>query len=229
MQHQVEITMLEMKTLRRLRAALLVAAGALFVSAMLARPATAQLVEGTNYTKLRQPIPVETGKKIEVIEFFSFGCPHCAHLEPILDKWIAAIPPDVEFRRVPVTFFKPWENLAKVWYTLDALNETKLAPAVFVAIHEKSQNLADPKTFYEWAAANGLDRKKVEDMYGSFTINSKLARAKQLAQQFDIQSVPTVVVDGKFVTASDRVGGHENLPKAINELVARARAERAKG
>ncbi len=220
--------MIEAKHFRRARALLLVLAGVLAMSALLARPAAAQLVEGKNYMRLGTPIPVETGKKIEVIEFFSFGCPHCADLEPILDKWLATLPPDVEFRRVPVSFQNAWENLAKVYYTLNALGQDKIDPEVFVAIHQKGQNLAVPKTFFDWAAANGMDRKKVEDMYGSFTVAGKLARAKQLAQVFQIESVPTVIVDGKFVTASDKVGGHANLPLAVNELIVKARAERPK-
>ena len=198
-------------------------------AAALAAPAMAALVEGTNYGRLKLPVPVETGKKIEVIEFFSYGCPHCAELEPHLDAWLAKLPPDVQFRRVPVFFQERWINLGKVYYTLEALGEEKLSPAVFAAIHGGNQSLWNDKTFFDWAASKGLDRKKVEDMYNSFAINGKMNRAKQLAQTYNIQSVPTVIVDGKFVTASDKVGTHANLPAALDELIAKARAERPKG
>jgi thiol:disulfide interchange protein DsbA len=224
----MEITMIDVKRFRRARALLFILAGALAVSALLSRPAAAQLVEGTNYGRLKVPVPVETGRKIEVIEFFSFGCPHCADLEPILQNWLTTLPPDVEFRRVPVSFQQAWANLGKSYYTLNALGAEKLDPQVFIAIHQKGQNLAEPSTFFAWAAANGLDRKAVEDMYNSFTVASKMSRSKQLAQMFNIESVPTVIVDGKFITASDKVGGHENLPRAINELIVKARAERPK-
>jgi thiol:disulfide interchange protein DsbA len=188
------------------------------------------LVEGTNYARLKVPVPVETGKKIEVIEFFSYGCPHCADLEQYLGPWRAKLPADVEFRRVPVAFQPAWEKLGRDYYTLDALGEEqKLASSVFAAIHGSNMRLSDEKTFFDWAASKGLDRKKVEDMYNSFSIGSKMNRAKQLAQAYNIQSVPTVVVDGKFITASDRVGGHSQLPAAIDELIAKARAERPKG
>ena len=91
--------------------------------------AFAQLTEGKNYARIANPQPVETGKKIEVIEFFSYGCPHCAELEPHLDAWLAKLPPDVAFRRVPVMFQQRWMPLAKIYYTLDALGvETKLSP-----------------------------------------------------------------------------------------------------
>ena len=207
------------------RAALVIAASA----AVVALPAAAQLVEGKNYVRLQQPVPVETGKKIEVIEFFSYGCPHCGDLEPVLQSWLKTVPPDVQFRRIPVTFQRAWENLARSYYTLESLGEeSKLSPELFAAIHSKGMNLSEPKAFFDWAATKGLDRKKVEDMYNSFTMASKISRAKQLAQQYNIQSVPTLIVDGKFVTASDKIGGHSNVPMALNELIARARAERPK-
>ena len=110
---------------------------------------------------------------------------------------------------------------------LDALGvEAKLSPAVFKAIHESGVALWDDSKFLDWAASQGLDRKKVQEVFTSFAIDGKMKRAMQLAQQYQIQAVPTVIVDGKFVTSSDRVGTHANLPAAIDELVAKARAER---
>jgi thiol:disulfide interchange protein DsbA len=192
--------------------------------------AGAQLVEGKNYRRIPNPQPVETGKKIEVIEFFSYGCPHCAELEPYLDAWLAKAPQDVAFRRVPVMFQPRWVSLAKVYYTLDALGvESKLSPNVFKAVHGSNVALWDTGKFYDWAAGEGLDRKKVEEVFSSFAIDGKMKRAMQLAQQYNIQAVPTVIVDGKFVTSSSDVGTHAQLPAAIDELVSKARAERPKG
>ena len=200
---------------------------ALAAFALLAGTASAQLVEGKNYVRLQNPQPTETGNKIEVVEFFSYGCPHCAALEPYLDKWLATLPPDVAFRRIPVMFHSDWVQLAKVYYTLDALGEsTKLSPEVFKAIHQQNVNLADKNKFFDWAASKGLDRKKVEDVFNSFGIDGKVKRAMQLAQEYHVEGVPTVIVDGKFLTSSDRVGTHANLPPAITELVAKARSER---
>src|SRR5438045_5362498 len=198
-------------------------------AAALGVPATADMVEGKNYFRLKAPVPVETGKKIEVIEFFSYGCPHCAELEKYLIPWRAKLPQDVQFRRVPVMFQDRWVNLGKIYYTLDALgDEEKLSPDVFAAIHGANMSLWNDKTFFDWAASKGLDRKKVEDVYGSFAISGQMNRARQQAQLFDIQSVPTVVVDGKFVTGSDKVGTHAQLPAALDELIVKARAERSK-
>ena len=195
--------------------------------ATLAGTASAQLVEGKNYIRLANPQPVETGNKIEVVEFFSYGCPHCAALEPYLDKWLETLPPDVAFRRVPVMFHSDWVQLAKVYYTLDAMGQAaKLSPEVFKAIHQQSVNLSDKNKFFEWAASKGLDKKKVEEVFSSFGVDGKVKRAMQLAQEYRVEGVPTVIVDGKFMTSSDRVGTHASLPPAINELVAKARSER---
>jgi thiol:disulfide interchange protein DsbA len=195
-----------------------------------AAPAAAQLTEGKEYARLKVPQPVETGKKIEVIEFFSYGCPHCADLEPYLDAWLAKLPADVQFRRIPVMFQPRWEPLAKVYYTLDAMGvEAKLSPEVFKAIHVNNLPLWEDKVFFDWAAGKGLDRAKVADTYNSFGVNSKFRQAKKAAQElYSIDSVPTVVVDGKFVTLSNQIQ-HAALPAAIDALIAKARAERPKG
>ena len=219
--------MLSMQALVR---RLLPFAAVFFAAVTLIGNASAQeLLEGKQYARIKNPLPIQPGSKIEVIEFFSYGCPHCSDLEPVLQGWMKTLPPDVQFVRVPVMFQDRWVTLAKIYYTLDALGvEQKLSPEVFVAIHKSGTNLASEKTFFDWAASKGLDRKKVEDMFNSFAVAGKMNRAKAEAQQFSVQSVPMIVVDGKFVTATDKVGSHEALPPAINALIAKARAERPK-
>jgi thiol:disulfide interchange protein DsbA len=203
---------------------------ALLVAA-LSLPAIAQMAppqEGVQYLRLKNPQPVETGKKIEVIEFFSYGCPHCGEFEPILQGWLKTMPADVQFRRIPVLFQERWIPLAKIFYTLEALGEeARLSPEVFVALHAKGQSLWQDKTFFDWAASHGLDRKKVEDMYNSFGISGKVNRARLAAQAYQVQSVPLIIVDGKFV--SNRVGSHSAMPALIDALIVKARAERPKG
>jgi len=195
----------------------------------IATNAGAQMVEGTHYLRLKNQMPVETGKNIEVIEFFSYGCPHCGELEPILQGWLKSKPADVTFRRIPVMFQPRWENLARAYYTLEALNEEKLSPEVFVAIHTRNTPLWNEKDFLDWLATKGVDRKKAEELYQSFAIVGKVNRAKQLAQSYQIQSVPTIIVDGKYTTGPERQpNGHAGLPAAIDALVAKARAERPK-
>jgi thiol:disulfide interchange protein DsbA len=122
-----------------------------------------------------------------------------------------------------------WRPLAKIYYTLDAMGEDiRMSPEVFKAIHVSGLPLYQEKAFFDWAASKGLDRTKVADIYNSFGVDSKLKRAQLLAQEYNVQAVPALVVDGKFVTSSDRVGGHAGAPAALDALVAKARAERPK-
>ena len=165
-----------------------------------------------------------------MIEFFSYGCPHCADLEPDPAGLAEDAAADVQFRRVPVMFQERWITLAKIYYTLDALGEDKrLSPEVFDAIHKQRPTFATEKIFFDWAASKGLDRKKVEDMYNSFAIDGQdEPRQVAQAQQYNIQSVPTVVVDGKFITATARSARTRRCRAAIDALIAKARAERPK-
>ena len=202
-------------------------AAAFMLVALTAPAQPVPVEEGKQFLRLKNPQPVESGKKIEVIEFFSYGCPHCGDLEPILQGWLKNLPADVQFRRIPVMFQDRWIALAKIYYTLDALGaEAKLSPSVFTTIHGRGANLWQDKAFFDWAASQGLDRKAVEDMYGSFAIAGKVKRAQLAAQAYGIQSVPAVVVDGKFITKD--VPSHAAMPAVVDALIARARAERPK-
>jgi len=195
------------------------------------RPAAAQaLVEGKNYQRLKNPVPVDSGKKIEVLYFFSFGCPHCRDFHPALEPWTMNVPADVDFRRVPVDFGREqWANLGKILYTLEAMNvDPKVYGEVFAAVHDKRLPLHTDKGFFDWAASRGMDRKKVEDTYNSFGVQSKMTRARQLAKAYNVQSVPVVYIDGKFQLSAEGVGTHSAMPAAMNELIAKARAERPK-
>jgi len=185
----------------------------------------ADLVEGKDYRRLDKPQPTETGKKIEVIEFFSFSCPHCRDMEPILSAWVKNMPADAQLRRIPAQFSPQWVGTAKVWYTLEGLGEEKLVPGVFAAIHNQNLRLDQDKPFFDWMATQGVDRKKVEDMYNSFAVNGKVARAKTLVQTYGVQSVPTFVVDGKYTTDTGQARRHEDVPALLDKLIDKARAE----
>jgi thiol:disulfide interchange protein DsbA len=185
----------------------------------------ADLEEGKDFRRLAKPQPTETGKKIEVIEFFSFSCPHCKDLEPILTAWIKKLPADVQLRRIPAQFSPPWVGTARVWYTLEAMNREDLVPAAFTAIHGQNQRLDIDKGFLDWAEKQGLDRKKTEDMYSSFTVSGKVSRAKTLVQNYGVQSVPSFVVDGKFSTETGQPKSHQDVPALLDKLIDKARAE----
>ena len=197
--------------------------------ASMAASAQEQLAEGKEYQRLKAPQTVESGTKIEVIEFYSYGCNHCRDLEEFLGPWMKKVPADVAFKRVPVAFQPAWVNLGKIYYTLEALGREDLTPKIFLAIHGGGVKMQEEKVFFDWAGNNGLDAKKVEEMWGSFAINSKMNRAKTLAANYSVDSVPMVFVDGKFKVQPHLLkGSHKDVPAALDFLIAKARTERKK-
>jgi thiol:disulfide interchange protein DsbA len=185
--------------------------------------------EGRQYLRLKAPQAVDTGKKIEVIEFFSYGCPHCGDFEPSLQNWLKTAPADVQLRRVPVMFQDRWIPMAKEYFTLEALGEdARLSPELFTAIHKNGLPAWQDKAFFDWAQTKGLDRKKVEDMYNSFAIAGKVNRARAQAQAYNVQSVPVIIVDGKFLVSGETVGSNAGMLPVIDAAIVKARAERPK-
>ena len=195
----------------------------------MAASAQEQLTEGKEYLRLKAPQTVESGAKIEVIEFYSYGCNHCRDLEEFLGPWTKKVPADVAFKRVPVAFQPAWVNLGKIYYTLEALGREDLTPKVFQAIHGANMKLFEDKVFFEWATNNGLDAAKVQEMWGSFAVNSKMNRAKTVAGNYSVDSVPMLFIDGKFKIQPHLLkGSHKDVPAALDFLIAKARTERKK-
>lgn len=186
-----------------------------------------QFTEGKEFTRLKNPQPVESGAKIEVIEFYSYGCPHCRDLEEHLGPWIKKVPSNVSFKRVPVAFQAAWVNLGKIYYTLEALERDDLSAKVFQSIHSANVKLHEEKNFFDWAKTNGLDETKVKDLWNSFSLNSKMNRAKTLATNYGVDGVPMLFVDGKFKLQPHMLPGlHKDIPAALDFLIARAKSER---
>jgi protein dithiol oxidoreductase (disulfide-forming) len=205
------------------------AVGVSFMAASMAATAQEQMAEGKEYLRLKTPQTIESGSKIEVIEFYSYGCNHCRDLEEFLGPWTKKVPADVAFKRVPVAFQPAWISLGKIYYTLEALGREDLTPKIFLAIHGGGVKLNEEKVFFDWAGNNGLDAKKVEEMWKSFAINSKMNRAKTLATNYEVDSVPMLFVDGKFKIQPHLLKGtHKDVPAALDFLIAKARTERKK-
>lgn len=195
--------------------------------ALLAGPVAAQ--GKPSYKPLANPQPVETGQKIEVVEFFWYGCSHCFDLEPFLNKWTARLPKDVEFRRLPAVPTERWLPNARTYFTLEALGLLdKLHGEVFDAIHIDRVNLNDERVQLDWMAKKGVDRAKFSEAWKSFSVQSKTKRAVQQTQAYDVNGVPTLVVDGKYMTSVSMTGSPEGLMKTLDELIVKARAERTK-
>lgn len=216
-----------MRKLVSITAAVLIA-GVVQLTANL--PAAAQAVAGKDYVVVSPAQPTESKGKVEVIEFFSYGCSHCNEFEPLLDKWTKAQGKDVEVRRVPITFGRDvWVPLAKMYYALEALGELdRMHRVVFDAVHNQRVPLNVEAAQFEWIAGKGIDAKKYQDIYKSFTVQSKVARAQQVAAAYKITGVPTMAVDGRFVTSGSLSGSHEGMLRTIDQLIVTARADIAK-
>lgn len=188
----------------------------------------AELKEGRDYD-LVNPIQATEKGRVEVIEFFSYMCPHCDHFDPTLSKWLKTLPKDVVFHRVPVIFRPQWEAPAKLYYTLEAMGELdRLHAAAFSAIHRENTDLMSDAGVANWAAKKGLDRKKFSDTYNSFTVQSKAQGSKQKQGAYGIQGVPMLVVAGKYRTPDNYSGSFDDLLKLIDNLIAKSRAEQGK-
>lgn len=181
------------------------------------------------YAPLQMPQPVETGKKIEVREFFYYGCPHCYDAEPALHEWLRHKPKDVEFVRTPGIFQDAWLPMTKTYYALEALGvEDRLHMPLFDAIHKEGQRnlLSDENAIFDWMAAHGVDRQKFIDAYRSFSTQGKANHAKEMTAAYGIDGVPMFVVDGKYVTSVGANGGYKGLFTTLDYLVEKARKER---
>ena len=207
---------------------LLCTLGALLVSSA----PRAVLEEGTTFRTLSPPQPTAQRNKIEVIEFFSYGCPHCARFYPLLSAWVAKQPPDVVFRRVPVGFNRdPWVNLQRAYYALESSGDlARLDGPLFHAIHEEHKSLLDESSIADWVGRNGGDADKFTTAYISLGINKQTVQADQMAADFRIEGIPSLAVDGRYVAfapaGKEEMEGFTELLANIDELIARVRNER---
>lgn len=203
------------------------AAGGLAITALgAAGPVRAQgkPVEGTHYVKLAQPVPVPPGK-IEVVEFFWYGCPHCNAFEPLLETWTAKLPPDVAFRRVPVAFRdEPFTSHQKIFYALEAMGLlASMHRKVFYAIHGERQRLDKPADIQAFMVKNGVDGAKFMENFNSFSTQTKVRQATKLAADYKIDGVPALGVHGRYFTSGTLAGSPQASLAVTEYLIGLAR------
>ncbi|MFP5419708.1 MAG: thiol:disulfide interchange protein DsbA/DsbL [Gammaproteobacteria bacterium] len=203
---------------------------ALFAAAVFsvsAFAASEEAFEGHDYTRLKNAQPVATGKKIEVLEFFWYRCPHCFQLEPGLSAWLKKLPKDAQIRRVPAVFREDWVPGAKIYYTLEQMGQLeRLHNKVFDAYHVDSINLNDPAVLGGWIARQGVDRKKFESIYNSFSTQSKVTKGARLSAIYGITGVPAFIIDGKYSTSVSMARSEPRLFDVLDQLIDKARSER---
>lgn len=185
---------------------------------------------GREYTVLTPAQPTSKPDKIVVTEFFSYQCPHCFALSPLIRSWAEKLPKDVVFERVPVTFGRAdWSAIAQTYYALQALGKAeKLDSAIFSAIHTQNVKLNSESAVTEWVGKQGVDAKEFSAAYNSFGVKSEMARVEQLTRSYKVQGVPAVYVDGKYEVLGGGIRGYEELLQRTDKLIAKARAEKKK-
>lgn len=206
--------------------------------ALAAFAAQAQLTAGKDYQLITPPQPTPPGKNVEVIEFFWYGCPHCADLQPPLKTWLKTKPADVAFRSQPAAFNEGWTQLARTYYALEVVGEhERLHGEVFNAIHKAKKLdpkvlVKDPKSLFEWIGTQKTDVKKFTDAYNSFSVVSKTQRTIDTTSAYGVSGTPSLAIDGRFLIAPHMVPAKGGLPdyatffKNVDQLIAIARANR---
>jgi thiol:disulfide interchange protein DsbA len=182
-------------------------------------------VEGTQYIRLGQPLPPPGGGKIEVVEFFWYGCPHCFAFEPMLDVWQKKLPADVAFRRIPVAFREePFTTHQRLYFALESMGLIdSMHRKVFNAIHLDKQRLDKLPEIVALVGKSGVDAAKFTEAFNSFSVQTKARQAKQLAEAYRIDGVPALGVQGRFYTSGTLAGGGERALVVADYLVARVR------
>jgi thiol:disulfide interchange protein DsbA len=175
-----------------------------------------------DYYEVNPPQPVEATDKIEVLEFFWYGCIHCYNLEPKIDTWLKTLPKDVEFRRVPAVFNDRWALDASIYYALEALGLVdKLHRPIFDAIHRDRLRTDNWQQLSAWLEKQGVDPKKFETTVKSFGVQSKTKRAIRLTSGYKIDGTPAMAVHGRYTVPSS-----EAMLGIVNQLLAQVRKQK---
>ena len=205
----------------------LIGAGFGAVALSLARLAGAQgaaPTEGTHFTRVEPPVAPIVPGKIEVLEFFSYACPHCNAFEPSIGAWSKKLPADVAFHRVPAPFMMNAENFMRIYYALETMGQVDaMQRKVFAAVHVERKYLDKPADIAALMAANGLDGTKFMDVFNSFSVASSVTRAKKLAAAYKLDGVPTVTVQGRYATSPGQAGGADQALAVADFLIQRSR------
>lgn len=188
---------------------------------------------GEQFDQVAQQITTDQPAKIEVMELFWYGCPHCYHMEQPLQAWVKKLPADVYFKRIPALPNAGWAPLAKTYFAMQELGVLeKLHSQLFDAIH-KSKTLsqqADEASLIDWVTKQGgLDKIKVEKAFKSFAINMQMNKAMQTFRASGATGVPALIIDGKFITGSSMAGGNEAALQTADFIIQNVRKDRAAG
>lgn len=182
------------------------------------------IAHADTFRVMPHPQPVADKSKIEVIEFFWYGCPHCYHLEPALNNWLKTLPKDVNFRRIPAVWNDGMARHAQIYAALDTMKVLpKLHSAIFDAIHKDSLELRDEAVLRAFLTKNKVNVARFMQIYNGFGVKMYPQQALNMTRDYEIQGVPTFIVNGKYVTGAAEAGGEPQLFETLNKLIAQER------
>jgi thiol:disulfide interchange protein DsbA len=196
----------------------------LFIPILIVTQSLAYAEWGEGWDPIDPPIAtsVEEGK-VEVVEFFWYGCPHCYSMEPQLKAWLEKKPENVVFKRVPSPLNPSWIVHAQLYYAAEALGVTEqLHDPLFEAIQVKKRKLFDKQSLIDFAVEQGIDRQKITDAWNSFGVYVKVQQARKLGQRYGIDGVPAIGIDGKYKTSGSLAGTYSKMFEIVDQLVAKA-------
>ncbi len=186
-------------------------------------------IAGHNYEMVTPQQPTQSKDKIEVLEVFWYGCPHCYHFEPVLDKWLESKPDDVEFRRMPGIFRKNWMPHAKAFYAAKKLGILdKIHKPLFDAIHKDNKRLFTDEAILDFVdGLEGVDGKAFRKAFNAYSVESKVKQAMRLSRAYGIRGVPAIIINGKYWSSGSLAGSYPELLKVVDALVDKERKKAA--
>ena len=201
---------------------------AIALAAFLALPGLALAQGKFAYTELKPVQPTESAAgKVEVLEFFWYGCPHCYSLEPSIEAWTKKLPADVQFRRVPAVFNERWGHDAAIYYTFEAMNLVqKLHRPFFDAIHRDALRTDNQQALAEWLKKQGVDDKRFFDTMKSMGVDTRVRRAMHLTLAYRIDGTPAMAVQGRYTVSAQQGRSQQGMVDTVDYLVAQARKQK---
>jgi len=194
-----------------------------FIFALLLLPLTAMAKsydEGIDYELLAKPVKTMSGDKVEVLEFFWYGCPHCFKFEPSLSAWVNKLPSTVNFMRIPAPLNPKWMVHTKVFYALEIMGKGELYhSAIFNAMHVDKQRLYTPDKLIDFLVSKGVDKKLLSNTMNSFAVEMRARKASQLSRDYQLHGVPMLAVNGKYLITGEKAGSYKNMLDIAQYLI----------
>ncbi|WP_392562910.1 thiol:disulfide interchange protein DsbA/DsbL [Orbus sturtevantii] len=196
----------------------------IILSLTLVNSTFAVLLENKDYVILEKPVSTSpsSSTQVEVIEFFSYGCPYCYTLEPQINAWLSQKPDNVNFTRVAIPRKGKWVEYARLFYALEMIShqeQERMTPLIYAAIHDQGLNFGNINEIFDWAESENVDRALLEKFYNSQDVTEKLSQAVTLAQAYNLQYVPSIYIDGKYQILINSANQYQDVKDKLNEFI----------